>query len=485
MLENDNFKTQVKGFIKNSCGLMSIRVLSSFCSFVVIVLITRKLGAVTFGTYIIAYNLYFLFCAISLLGLGNFVTREIAKDKSQTNSYIVNIGLIGSLSSLACFILLHLTAYLLNYPLEIKQAAFFISLALFPAIGTQLCESVFIASKKVNYLFFTIFVERLFEILLIFLVLTLGYGVNVLMIAVVISKFMGLAMGLLFIIRQTGWLKFGIDFSFCRKVIQEITPVFALVMIVCSFLFRIDILVLSKLRTTREVGWYGSAYKFIGISQILISAFAQNMFPIISRLFVDQRELFEAVCKKFLKYIGVLILPVMIIVSCLSEQLILLFFGKEFVPSAAALKILIWSILPAGWAGFCGLILYAGNKQKMVLYALSITLSFSLIVNLFLTSYRGYLGTSLATLISMSIWAAVTCFFVYRYMFKFDIVQIAVWPLVSAIPTVIFIYLGRQYVNAVFLIPPGIIVYCLSLFIFKTITKKEVSLFLERKFSFK
>ena len=53
--------------------------------------------------------------------------------------------------------------------------------------------------------------------------------------------------------------------------------------------------ILSKLREITEVGWYGPATKFVWVGYTFIFALTGTIFPIISKLFVTSKKLFETI----------------------------------------------------------------------------------------------------------------------------------------------------------------------------------------------
>jgi O-antigen/teichoic acid export membrane protein len=441
-----------------------------------VIFIGRYSGASVLGQYTLAYNFYIIFSPFLLLGLNHFIVREIAKDKSNAGRYLVNIGFISFVVAVTCFISICFIVYLMNYPVDIRVTTYLIALALLPSVGILLCEVTFIAFEKVKYFLFAAIVEAVSKIFLGLSMLFLGYGINALMIVIVISKVLVLITSLYFFIRYIGKPHLEIDFGFCRKVIKEVALIFTLSGILYSILVRIDVVILSKFRNITEVGWYGLASNILWIGYILIFSLTTTIFPIISKLFVTSGDLFEAVCRKFLKYTLIIFLFMIIVTVFVSDKLILLFFGEGFMNSAVALKILIWSVLPAGWAIFCGRILIAGNNQKLDLYAVSAALGASLILTPLLSYRWGYIGTSAATLISMIILAISEHFFVHKYMLKLNIISIAGRPFIGAAVTGAFMLLFREQLSLSMLITSSLAIYFLSLFILRTFSKEDADL---------
>ena len=79
---------------KNTAILSLTLVLSRLLSFIFSILIARYLGAELFGKFIYVYTFIILFSFVVDFGLSSLVVRDIAKDRSKTNSSLSNSFLI-------------------------------------------------------------------------------------------------------------------------------------------------------------------------------------------------------------------------------------------------------------------------------------------------------------------------------------------------------------------------------------------------------
>jgi len=459
---------------KNSIFLFLVYILNAFSSFIVGVLISRYLGVVFFGEYVTAYNFYSIFYLFPTLGLGIFVIRELARDNAKANKYLINLSFISLIASMICVIIICVTTSLMKYTFNTKIATYIVVLSIFPNSLILLIQSFFIAFGEVRYAFFATITEALIKVALSVIALTLGYGINSLMAIHVLSKFIGLAMNIYFVFRITGSIRPEIDFAFCGRILKKVAFTFVIIAILGSIFTKIDILILSTIKQIAEVGWYGPASKFSWLGSTLILAIATSLLPILSRSFIISQELFRSSSAQFLKYLTAFLLPFLLVGFLMADWLIPFCFGKEFVNSILAFKILIWSIFFVGLWSFCDTILIAGNKQKLIIYTLSFSLLCNIILNIFFCRWWGYLGTSFAVLVSMGIFAALECLLVNKFMFKLRLASILGRPLLSIAIAGIFILFFKQRINFWLLILLSVLAYFLTLFSLKTFTREDI-----------
>lgn len=74
---------------KNSVYIFLSKASFVFASFVMSVMVARKLGLVEFGIYSLALSLYAMFELLSSSGLDNVVIREVAQDNSKTGLFFL------------------------------------------------------------------------------------------------------------------------------------------------------------------------------------------------------------------------------------------------------------------------------------------------------------------------------------------------------------------------------------------------------------
>jgi O-antigen/teichoic acid export membrane protein len=461
---------------KNSLSLFFVNALPAFSSFIVGIMASRCLGVSAFGKYVAAYNFYGLFYFLPLFGLGVFIIRDLSKDKAMVNKYLTNVGFISLIASAACILLIFSLTSFMKYDSVARTATYIVSFAIFPSSLILLTQAFFIAAGKIRYAFIAAIAETAVKIILSFLILILGFGIRSLMMIQVFSKFMGLALSVYFFLRCSKNFRMEFDLGFCREVCKKVAFTFALITILNNFFTKIDILTLSGVRGMNEVGLYSCASKFVWIGYLFLNAATTALLPVISRLYSASKEVFEAGSNRIFKCLLAALLPFLIVGFLLSDRLILVFFGGKFINSIPVLKILIWSVLFLGIFSFCDVVLIAANRQKQILYTLSFSLGVAFFLNVFLSYKLGYIGTCIAVLFSMAIFAVLELFLVSRFV-RLRLSAVLGAPLVALGAALLFIYLFRERMSVFLLIIPSLLIYLLVLIVLRIFTKIDLIFF--------
>src|SRR2546430_3707674 len=85
----------------NALSILTSDVMNRATSFVIYAMVARKFGAFEFGQMSLALSLFYIFLIFAVAGLKTLLIREGAKDRSQTQKYLVNGCLIVGVMSLA------------------------------------------------------------------------------------------------------------------------------------------------------------------------------------------------------------------------------------------------------------------------------------------------------------------------------------------------------------------------------------------------
>ena len=99
----------------NAASILSRDVLNRATTFILYALVARHLGTYAFGQLSLALAFFYVFQVFAVGGLRTFITREVSKDTSKTNLYLINGSLIVVVFSLICIIILFLFVCILDY----------------------------------------------------------------------------------------------------------------------------------------------------------------------------------------------------------------------------------------------------------------------------------------------------------------------------------------------------------------------------------
>ena len=130
----------------------------------------------------------------------------------------------------------------------------------------------------------------------------------------------------------------------------------------------------------------------------------------------------------------------------LAKPIILVFSGKEFLPSVIVLQILSFLLIIIPWSSFLGLqILYPIRKEKYGNYAVVTGALVNLVLNFFLIPRYSYIGVAISVVCAEMVITLVHYIFAMRYMkLKFhDFIPIK--SIVSTLVMALVVYKGFFY----------------------------------------
>src|SRR5438552_2383087 len=163
-----------------------------------------------------------------------------------------------------------------------------------------------------------------------------------------------------------------------------------------NLFFKVDALLLPGLASNVAAGVYAAAYKVSEGAGIISSSFTLALFPRLSRE-TDLSGAYRLALRSLLQ----IAFPLGVGVALLSEPIVALVGGREYLPdSALALSILI-CYLPLSYAnGLTQYVLIAAGKQRLLTGAFVAALVFNVAANLLLIPRFGYVGAAWVTVAS-------------------------------------------------------------------------------------
>jgi len=462
----------IKRLVKNTGAAFLAHVVAPACSFILVLFVARSLGVSGLGNFSTALSLFFIFQTISSLGFTHFITREVARDRSKAGKYLINASFVGFFFSALMAGAMCLTGYLLNYSTDTTLAIYVLSFSLIPGALALICESICRAFEKLEYVSIPLITGDLFKVVLGLVILFKGYGLVELMTVILGSNLLIFFLSLYFVLRFIGTPVYRIDLSFCKSIIKA-TPVFALIFIFSTIYWNVDVVMLSKIKGPIEVGFYSAAYKLMNVCKIIPMAYLMAFQPVIFRLFKTSSEKFKMACTKSIKYLFFTILPIGVGTTVLADRFVQLFFRNEFLASANALRILIWTLVPFSTVLVFAYALIASNNQRIDLRVNIVGMLCNVGLNLLLIPKLGFLGASVATFVSICIFLILQYGFISRNLFRVNFVEATGRPLISGALMGIVILLLRP-VNLLLLIFISASVYALLLVALGTFSKSDI-----------
>jgi O-antigen/teichoic acid export membrane protein len=378
-------------------GLAKLVVLMS--GIVVALLIARKLHTAGLGTYSAAMAYYGLIITLVDSGGTLLLAREIGKDRSKTNYYLVHLCVVGSFVSTLLMCILSIGLPHTGLTPSVASAAITITPAI--AAGTLISfqESVFVAHQKTEFVTLSTLVTTAAFTAASALLLVHGYGITSILIAFVITQYIYLICNFYFIQRYISSIRWEFRFSSLPALFREIMT-FTGLSTLASLFSRPELIIISFLSTTSQIGIYSSALRVVSLWDYIPQVFMTNVFPVLARSYHVQSKVTHVLQDNAVKYLLALSLPLAAGIMVTAEQIVSLLYGPGFASAVTPLRILALNIpLVSLWAVLWRVMVARDQQGRLVRMMLVVT-CVELVGGGLLIVRLGSLGASISTTVS-------------------------------------------------------------------------------------
>ena len=183
-------------------------------------------------------------------------------------------------------------------------------------------------------------------------------------------------------------------------------------------------------------------------------------------------KLYGTVIQRAIRYSVILLLPIGVGVTLLSDRLIAIIFGSGFTNSSGALQLLIWTGILAFFNFFYITVMEATDKQRKATILLGIGAGANTILNLLLIPKFSLIGAATATVITQLVCFMVGYYIVCRGLETQPLTKIILRPLVASLLMGAFVFY-LQGLNIVLLIFSAAVLYFIVLYLLKGFSRED------------
>jgi O-antigen/teichoic acid export membrane protein len=446
-------------------------------------IITRALGAASYGILALITTAISLIVPFSMLTFSSSIIRFLAAEKDPTKikedfySACILVLVTGTIFALLFFLA---SDFLANsifkspdsiYSLKLSSILIMLN-SMFPVL-----LAFFRRGSKIGiYNALNLGLNILqFSLLVVFLLR--GYALNGAILSTILSTLLMNVVALIIIFKQVGlqrprfknmktYLKFGIP----------LTPNPAILWIIQAS----DRYMISYFMGISAAGIYNAAYGIGSYASFALWPVGIVLFPIISKAY-DEGKFKE--CENYIKYsfkyLMMITIPISVGVSILANPILKILTTPEFLSGAMATP-----LIALGAALFCvyqiaSYIIYLAGKTYLTLRIYAIGAIANVILNLVLIPRIGLVGAGLASFLAYGIMGLLTLSISRKYIhFDLSIIFIIKSFLSSAVMA-LFIWIIRpeSLIMLAVSIVTGTILYFLALIVIKGFTKDELRFF--------
>jgi O-antigen/teichoic acid export membrane protein len=459
----------------NSSFFLTALVLQKVLSFVYFTILARTLGAESIGQYFFAISFATMFAVLMDFGLSPVLTREVAKDDSDSKLWFKQIFSLKLIATLAAVV-------------------FLLVLNTFVFAGDAVRELIYLTTMIVVIDSFTLLFYAFvrgqqnlkFEAggTIIFQLIVMTVGLSLLQF----TNNLFLIVGVLFVASLFNLIYSGLILYFKYKVkpffvwnrglIKKILWIawpFAAAAIFAKVYAYIDTFLIKLFLDDAAVGFYSVAYKITFAWQFIPLAFVAALYPAFSHLFKHDRDELKKVFSKGFAYLGFIALPLSVGIIVLAPEIINQVYTKEFSAAILPLQVLIASIAFLFMNFALSSMLNACDKQLVNTRNLGITMILNIVFNIIFIQYWGVWGAALASSISTFILFTLNLKAANSLIkINFQVIKSLIMSLLASILMAYAVIYFKDIIWWPLTILVGGAVYFAIMFVTKTLSYKEI-----------
>lgn len=398
-----NFSSETfKKYFTNTSWLFIEKVLKLIISFFVNIYIIRYLGPKDFGILSYAVSFVGLFAAIATLGLDNILVRELVRFPDEKENLLGSAFSLKLLGAVLSILFISITL------LIISETKFDVLLIYIISASTifqtfNVIDLFFQAKVEIKYSAYAQFYALIFSSLI--KILLIIAGASLVYFAVITSvEYLLIGMGLIVTYKKRGhklsrW-KFNTNTAI--GMLKDSWPLILSGLVIAVYM-KIDQVLIKKMLSDSEVGYYAAAVRISEAWYFVPLAICTSLFPaIINAKKVNEIIYFNRL-QKLYDILTWLSLIIAVPFTLFSGYIIKVLLGPEYFPSAAVLTIYIWAGIPVFLGVASSQYLINENLTKISFYRTLTGMIINVILNLIFIPLWGIIGSAFATLISYTI----------------------------------------------------------------------------------
>lgn len=427
----------------NALSILTSDAANKATAFILYAMVARYLGALAFGQMSLALTLFYVFQVFAVAGLNSLVIREVARDRTRTDQYLVNASAVAAAFSLLSTAIMILFVRLMNYAPDTASIIVLVSLGLLPYSLSAICEAVFLALERMQYIAFVRISVNIARICLAFLILSRGYSLHHLMILLLASYVAAVCVQWWLLLQRVTKPPLRFDPNFLLAMIRS-TGTFLGIDGLMAIRSALVIVLLSKLGSEVEIGLYGAAIQLMAPVLFVYRAVLVSVFPMMCRSFESNFKIWKRRSENLIELLLVIAVPACVALFFLADSALLLIYGEGFLVASRVLRIMVWVLIMRALIHPFDQMLIISLREKVVFRIIVINVFVTLILALILVSQFGLIGGAIATLLT-----SIVAFFqryvsVSRHLFRVALGQLAWKPVAAGVIMALYLVVMRD-----------------------------------------
>ena len=378
---------------------------SKLATLVLVVVMARELGEAGFGVFTFGFAFATLVTALAGFGQDVVLIREVARDRRRLHRYFFNTLVLKSALAVPALLVSSAAAFVLGVGAETRWVVLLLGLAVVSELLTMTCVAVFQAFERLVYMPIVLVTQRAGAAGLGIAALVAGAGVVAVSAVYAAAAGLAFVLGLALVYRKIERPRLTVDPPFWWPLMRVAAPI-GLAGVLGTVLFRVDTAILAWFEPKQVVGHYGAAFRLFEATLFVSWSVGTAVYPVLSRLTRQTDPPLASVVDRSLKLVIALTLPLAVVAAILGEPLVELLYGSDFAEAGTALVLLAPAIAFYPVAHIAGTVLYARDRQLMMVAAYGIGAVANIAVNVILIAAFSLDGAAVATSLTWVLLAA-------------------------------------------------------------------------------
>lgn len=372
------------------------------------------------GVYDLGIAYFLIASRLTLFGLGNILTRDVAADRTQVDKYFSNFLTIRIIFAVISVILVGLFVAATSYDLSTKWVIFIMVIAVIPANINELCTGTYAAFEELRFDSIATFLNASIRLIVGITLVFLGYELLAVAIVLLIGHLAAMSMNLFIINKRYIHRWYRLDISFLKTQWPVALP-FLVIGIFYILDSRLDKVLMSFLADEETIGIYGAATAIIVALSMVPEAYRIAVLPVMSRFKRQNSSMVQVLFARSHKFLLMISLPLMVATILLSEKIVQFIYRKELPETVLSLQILALSLVFIFLTALYTRLLLVHNQHHLTARFIFISACINIAIIIWLIPVLGAVGAAIGTVISSAIRFILLAWATSRLLEKFSV----------------------------------------------------------------
>ncbi|MCB2887874.1 oligosaccharide flippase family protein [Streptococcus suis] len=410
--------------------------------------ISRILGSTEFGKYNFSNSIVSYFALLAAFGMANFAVREgarIREDRQKFSAFASELFIFNIITTVVSIVLL-IIATLSSSKLSSYTVLIFIQSVsiLLTTIGLDWVNTVY-----EDYLYITIryIVLQIIALILIFLLVKSSSDTVIYCLILLLGSYGGNLVNLVYIRRYVD-IKLNWKIQY-KKILFPLTILFINSLAVTVYV-NSDITILGLFTSDHNVGIYSFSTKVYNILKHLINAAIVVTIPRLTAIYGRNKEDYKNQLSEIFNILIIFLIPISVGMVMMSDSIILLIGGEEYLTGESSLRLLSISLIFALLSSvYVNGMLIISRQEKLTLLGTILSAVINVVGNFLLIPKIGMVAAAITTVLAEGINFIIQRYFSKKYVLNTYFFEKT--SIICAILGGITTFLVCYYVNGIFL----------------------------------